>query len=1143
MGHNVLAVISGPDAARLLPCGDAVRLTVGRGGDLRIDDPEIEVVHGAVAGAEGALIPLGGRVTAMRGGDQRVGSSVLRLMTAPSEPEGKSGPVVERPVRDWQFPDDAMIPSMTETAATQSSTPRASGSGSLVGAVIGLGGASVVALVTNNAMFLLIGSIGALTAIGTWLVDLIRARRQRRRERIASAERDAAERERVLDHHRRRTQVLRRIWPIDLVTTAHSGRLWERRRVHGDAFRVVLAIEADHHPAVAGDSGDSADIPFIVDLEAIGVLAVIGPPVITSSVLRSIACQLAVATGPADLHLDQRGSLGLPVDLPHSDASGAAGRHRVILGSNPDDLIDSTSPLRRAVDTEEGVTAIVAIPPGQAIPARVESVLVVEADWRARWIADARCVDEQRVLSAAVGVSTRTASAIAARLRGVIDPELDSFGTRLPARVELGPLLDDSPPDALADGRLEMVLGVGEDGAPLVVDLVSEGPHVLVAGTTGSGKSELLRAMVVSAAHRASPDRLNIALIDFKGGAAFDSLAALPHVVGTLTDLDEHATARVLTGLTAELRHREALLREAGGSLQQIPRLLIVIDEFAELAAADPNASRAMLGIARRGRSLGVHLVIATQRPSGVVNDEVRANTDLRVCLRVNSIADSMDVIGDPAASTIDRSLPGRAVLVVAGREARHLQTALVTEAEIETLSSLAPALRRPWQAPLPTDLPALTGEASGDLGVVDRPTTQSLETLRWEPSRSSLIISGDPGTGRTTALRTVMAGTPFPTHLIAIRPSETDASPATHIGEPIRVDDTERVRRLLRRLDQEMRERREGSVGDQTVLAVDGIDAVITGLERSGDEESVARLRTLITDGVSLGIATVATTRSLHRLADLSCTHWLLYRAESGPAQHLGAPAELLPARVPGRILRFPDPALAQIRRPPTHPQDHGVAPPAPVGVLPNRTKRIAPVGARVAGGVRLEIGIDADDLAPVDITLTAGRHMLIIGGRGTGRSTTLDWIGESWRSVTGFVPARVRNSLDEVADGYSGVVLVDDALTIDAGASVDRLRNAPGVVLVAAVDGDGLRSAWGHWARDLRRWRTGVVFASGGTLAGDLLGATLPSRTPVPSRPGLAWWVADGHSRLLQIHAGGAGDTTTVHPSPVTASDMLAL
>ncbi|NCW49265.1 MAG: hypothetical protein EBV88_07300, partial [Actinobacteria bacterium] len=124
----------------------------------------------------------------------------------------------------------------------------------------------------------------------------------------------------------------------------------------------------DHHPAVAGDSGDTADIPFIVDLEAIGVLAVIGPPVITSSVLRSIACQLAVATGPADLHLDQRGSLGLPVDLPHSDASGAAGRHRVILGSNPDDLIDSTSPLRRSVDTEERVTAIVAIPLARRSP-------------------------------------------------------------------------------------------------------------------------------------------------------------------------------------------------------------------------------------------------------------------------------------------------------------------------------------------------------------------------------------------------------------------------------------------------------------------------------------------------------------------------------------------------------------------------------------------------------------------------------------------------------------------------------------------------------------------------------------------------------------------------------------------------------
>ena len=209
---------------------------------------------------------------------------------------------------------------------------------------------------------------------------------------------------------------------------------------------------------------------------------------------------------------------------------------------------------------------------------------------------------------------------------------------------------------------------------------------------------------------------------------------------------------------------------------------------------------------------------------------------------------------------------------------------------------------------------------------------------------------------------------------------------------------------------------------------------------------------------------------------------------------------------------------------------------------MLPSRTSRIHPVGAQVERGVRLELGIDADDLSPVDITLTGGRHVLVIGGRGTGRTTALDWIGESWRSITGAPPARVRHSLDELPESTSGLVIVDDALAVDAGASADRIRNDPAVVLVAATDGDGLRAAWGHWLGDLRRWRTGLVIASGGALDGDLLGATLPACTPIAARPGLGWWIADGRTRLVQVHAGPHHQSTTLHPGPMTSDDMLA-
>ena len=1141
MDIGAIAVVSGPDAGRIINLGATSDATIGRAAELRIDDRCCEVVHAQFDRAGGAITPLGGHVRAATGGDHLIGASMLRLIADPPTLEPRIGPAIERPIRAQPFDGLAPVAAVPEQP-TPSPSPRTVGTGPLIGASVGIGGASMIAVVTGNAMFMLIGSIGALTALATWTVDVIRSRRERRRERVTAAERRNAEIDQMIADHEQRTVALRHVWPLDLAAIAGSSRVWERRRGHGDLLRVVIAIEPDYHGAIEHLEAPAPAVPCIVDLASIRALAIVASPSISSSVLRSIVGQLVVATGPADLMIDIDQSVSLREfrDLPHRVPGGSVERHRVIIGADPGELSDPSTRVRQALDGSSPVTVIVAIAPGQPIPAAIDAIFEIDGQWRAEWTPDTARPEDRRALTAAVGMSGDTAARVAAHLDGLIDPELTTSSQHLPTRVDLGSLLERTSVDRPSNRSLDMIVGVGEDGTPVMVDLVRDGPHALVAGTTGSGKSELLRAMVVSAARRHAPDDLNVALIDFKGGAAFDSLASLPHVVGTLTDLDGYAAGRVLTGLTAELRRREEMLREGEGS-STIPRLLIVIDEFAELAAADPNASRAMLGIARRGRSLGVHLVIATQRPSGVVNDEVRANTDLRFCLRVNSTADSIDVIGDPAAAQIERSAPGRAVLAIAGRGIAQFQTALVSDGDIGPLRARRSRsqLRRPWQEPLPNDLlPA----DDGDFGLVDRPETQSNEPLHWQPERGSLLISGDPGTGRTTALRTVLAGTPHPTHFITARVGEADAFFAAHVGEAIQANDTERVRRLLRHLHRELSRRRDGRSGDRLVLALDGIDTVISEFERLGDEDTISLLRALINDGASLGISIVATTRSLLRLADLACVHWLLHRADSGAAQHLGAPAALLPPKIPGRILRLPDPAQAHIRRPPPRVVWRGVSAPARVEVLPSRTSRIHPVGAQVERGVRLELGIDADDLSPVDITLTGGRHVLVIGGRGTGRTTALDWIGESWRSITGASPARVRHSLDELHESTSGLVIVDDALAVDAGASADRIRSDPGVVLVAATDGDGLRAAWGHWLGDLRRWRTGLVIASGGALDGDLLGATLPARTPIAARPGLGWWVADGRTRLLQVHAGPDDQSTTLHPGPMTSDDMLA-
>ncbi|HEX5858845.1 MAG TPA: FtsK/SpoIIIE domain-containing protein [Microbacterium sp.] len=427
--------------------------------------------------------------------------------------------------------------------------------------------------------------------------------------------------------------------------------------------------------------------------------------------------------------------------------------------------------------------------------------------------------------------------------------------------------------------KLRALVGQGAHGA-MQLDLRQQGPHALVGGTTGSGKSEFLQAWVLGMAAEYSPDRVTFLFVDYKGGSAFADCIKLPHCVGLVTDLNPHLVRRVLVSLRAELHHRERLFNrkkakdilelERSGDPQAPPALVLVIDEFAALAKEVPEFVDGVVDIAQRGRSLGIHLIMATQRPAGVIKDNLRANTNLRVALRMADETDSDDVIGSKDAALFDPGLPGRGIAktgpgrttlfqsAYAGgwslREADEVEIDIepfgsnglpwavpVIEAAPENEDELGPTdqqllvarmveaavaatvvqPRRPWLDELAptfdqTKLPQRT-DAALLLGVLDVPEHQEQSPFHFAPDdEGHLAIFGTSGSGKSVTLRTlaVSAGiTPRggPVHVYGLDFSSGGLrmlEPLPHVGSVIQGDDSERVQRLFAMLRSELERR-----------------------------------------------------------------------------------------------------------------------------------------------------------------------------------------------------------------------------------------------------------------------------------------------------------------------------------------------
>lgn len=226
-------------------------------------------------------------------------------------------------------------------------------------------------------------------------------------------------------------------------------------------------------------------------------------------------------------------------------------------------------------------------------------------------------------------------------------------------------------------------LGVDSKNDIVYLDLheKAHGPHGLVAGTTGSGKSEIMQSYILSIATLFHPYDVSFLIIDFKGGGMVNQFRELPHLLGAITNIDGKAINRSLKSIKAELQKRQRLFAEAdvnridlyikkykaGEVNEPLPHLIIIVDEFAELKAEQPDFMKELISTARIGRSLGVHLILATQKPAGQVDDQIWSNSKFKLCLKVQGPEDSNEVIKSPLAAEIKE--PGRAYLQVGNNE------------------------------------------------------------------------------------------------------------------------------------------------------------------------------------------------------------------------------------------------------------------------------------------------------------------------------------------------------------------------------------------------------------------------------------------------------------------------------------------
>lgn len=636
----------------------------------------------------------------------------------------------------------------------------------VVAAFVPLVGAVALWLVTGSILSLWLALLGPLIAVATMLDARRAARRDRRRAAAAAAE----ARDRVASMlERRHDAERRRLWDLhpDVAGyVAHEEDIWRAPHA-GPASLVAGEGRVASDVRVRGGDGDAEAAalrrragvleraPVVLPAQA-GVV-VVGTEPVATAVQRALALQLCLGHPP--------GALGIVLSphaeaewaglLPHAHAPGAARLALVGPGDRAPDDTDIVIARSRA---------------GDPLPPRCAAVLTVESPDTAR-LEHAGVGTPLRV----EGVSASQAAAIAAALAMRAQSTL-GIGPASAEPVLLGPLLTAAP--AARHGGLPAVIGLAA-GAPAVIDLVADGPHAVVAGVTGSGKSELLITWILALCATHTTEQVTFLLADFKGGTAFDGLTGVPHVTGVITDLDGAGARRAIESLRAELRRREAAIAGSGARdildpRVSLPRLIVVVDEFAALLGDHPELHAVFADIAARGRALGIHLVLGTQRATGVIRENLLANCPLRLSLRVTDAGDSRMLLGTAEASRLPGGPAGRghAFVLRAGDAApQQVRIALSEPGDVAAVAAVPPRIAptRPWLPSLPRriTLNELTSSLPGTktivLGLGDEPQRQRQEAVSLAIGDPALLVLGGPGSGISNVLDLVAAQAPGP--------------------------------------------------------------------------------------------------------------------------------------------------------------------------------------------------------------------------------------------------------------------------------------------------------------------------------------------------------------------------------------------